>query len=152
MRACVPLMNSNKDEYDKTISYLEGLGVKEIRSDTVREFGRAATGANECMGNLCGACAGNVACVDPTGLVSPCIMSKKWRLGEINGENLADILSCSSTKQTRQAISDAVKAASSGSTCLPQTCLPNGPDCLPKNCLPQSPGVSRDFVIEQYKY
>ena len=152
MRACVPLMKANKDEYDRTISYLENLGVQNIRSDTVREFGRAANNDKECMGNLCGACAGNVACVDPTGLVSPCIMSKKWRLGDTSQESLADILSCSSTKKTRQAISDSVKATSVESACLPQTCLPNGPDCLPKNCLPQSPGVTREFALEQYKF
>jgi MoaA/NifB/PqqE/SkfB family radical SAM enzyme len=134
-------MAANSGLFEPTREFLTALGVSNIQFDSVRNFGRAAH-VVECMSSLCGACAGNTACVSYDGTVYACIMSRKWPLGSLKDSSLADILSGATAASVRQQIFAATTESTSecGPQCLPGTCHPNLPGgCPPNTCHPHLP-------------
>jgi MoaA/NifB/PqqE/SkfB family radical SAM enzyme len=123
VRASIVEMEMNVGYTDSTIAFLHRLGVQNVSASRIRQIGR---GAGTCeaqkspqMSELCGNCAGGTLCVSPTGVVSPCIMSKHWAVGSIGEASLTDIATGDSLRETRQRIYDAVAAKSVGASCAP---------------------------------
>lgn len=152
VRAAFVELEANAGHYPSVENFLKSKGIEWISYDRVREFGRSE-GRDQSMSQLCGACAGNTACITAEGLVSPCIMSRAWPLGSVLESPLAGILSSESTRTTRFSIRDAVaerqaKHANCGpqgicgptgykDPCGPQgMCGPSGKHCGPDYCNP----------------
>lgn len=126
-------MDRNKGQYEVTRAFLKTLCVAEVGHDHVREFGRWQSDAVERMTNLCGACAGNTACVSHDGKVYPCIMSRAWPLGLISEHSLKNILFSEKTQEIRERIRISVfHSTRRVGVCGPQgTCGPSGYHCMP---------------------
>jgi MoaA/NifB/PqqE/SkfB family radical SAM enzyme len=71
VRAGVIEMQQNAGQREKTIRFLNDLGVSDVRTDRLRRFGRAATDDDAQMSELCGSCAGGTLCVADTNC-NPC--------------------------------------------------------------------------------
>jgi sulfatase maturation enzyme AslB (radical SAM superfamily) len=142
-RAAVIEMAANEGHTEATLRFLKELGVQSVGSDRLRHIGRGAGPDNpEEIKELCGTCAGGTMCVGPDGVVSPCIMSKKWAVGSVNGASLSEIATGARLQTTRQLIGEATEAArkatsgNCGPDSLCQPCQPHGSGCTP--CYPVS--------------
>jgi MoaA/NifB/PqqE/SkfB family radical SAM enzyme len=75
-------------EIQKTIDYVEGLGVDshEIGVDRVREFGRGKgdPSVGDKLSELCGRCWSERVAINDEGNISPCVMSRFVQLGHIS--------------------------------------------------------------------
>jgi sulfatase maturation enzyme AslB (radical SAM superfamily) len=120
VRASIIQMEANAAYTDSTVTFLREIGVRNVSVGGLRRIGRgAATCESSEMSELCGNCAGSTLCVSPTGVVSPCIMSKKWSVGSIADASLSDIATGDSLRETRQRIYDAVVSRQGGAGCMP---------------------------------
>jgi molybdenum cofactor biosynthesis enzyme MoaA len=148
LRASIIEMETNRGCTEATKAWLHEMGVTEIGTDRLRQFGRAASASQKgsdqgCeLGELCGNCAHGTLCVGPDGAVAPCIMSKPWTVGSLQHETLASIVNSETLRGTRQAIYEQTVAhrelAMGG--CQPDSRNPCGPDCGPNSlCSPCSP-------------
>lgn len=133
-------MAENADLTDSTVAFRRNdVGINEVKVDHQRPFGRA-TGAEEQLQNLCGACANGTLCIGPSGEVSPCIMSKSWGIGSVKSKSLVEIVSSSRLSPIRNDIGHAVSALRGfGSADFAgdnvSTCDPSA-DCGPQVCNP----------------
>ena len=92
LRASVIEMPQNAGLTESTLRFLKSdLQVHRVKIDRLRHFGRGGT-CDQGMGELCGACANGTLCVGVDGTVSPCIMSKHWRLGSVRETSLREIV------------------------------------------------------------
>lgn len=139
VRASFIAMESNADDYDLTKNLLSEIGIENVGYDQAREFGRANPEKSCKMGELCGECSKGTLCIDPDGGVSPCIMSKAWGVGDLNGASLTDILSSERLQDVRRAIHDSTigKREIEMGGCNPSNSNPCGPDS--GSCSPCSP-------------
>ncbi len=143
-------MPENEGHYEETKDFLEQLGVQQLDFDKIRKFGRGSgeTTTPE-MSELCGQCAEDVLSISPTGLVSPCIMSKPWGVGNLTESSLGSIINSETLRTTRDMIlkeTNRVKMGSCNPDCTP--CNPkSGPNCAPNtNCNPKhSPNCSPKY-------
>ncbi len=148
VRASIVEMAVNSGQTESTTSFLRELGVTSVGVDRLRRFGRGA----ECeragdMTELCGNCANGTLCISPNGEVSPCIMSKQWKVGSVSNAPLSEVVNSAFLRETRQRIYDAVLVDRPiGADCPPvPNCSPNcapycGPGCNPRcgpTCNPQ---------------
>ncbi|MEU1816111.1 radical SAM/SPASM domain-containing protein [Streptomyces roseifaciens] len=133
---------------------LESIGVTEIRSDHIRQFGRASCGQKPDASALCGGCGDGRASIGPTGTVSPCVLSTWVGVGNVREDELASILSgpelsgvVDSFREVWGWGKDKDKDKDGGGQNQPCD-----PDCVPKNpcdprcgpnasCQPGSPGT-----------
>lgn len=142
VRASIVEMTENAGEAGSTAQFLKSeVGVEDVKIDRMRPFGRGGEVETGGMGDLCGTCAGGTLCITPDGLVAPCIMSKKWSVGSIRKQPLAEIVRSEQLAITRREIRNAVKrsqlkymdfeqSGEMATNCAPNvTCLPNG--CSP---------------------
>ncbi|WBQ12752.1 radical SAM protein [Hyphomonadaceae bacterium BL14] len=138
LRVSVICMEANAEHVAETIDFVQSLGVKNIGVDDIRGFGRAS-GGSESMSDLCGNCAGNIACVTADGRVSPCIMSRTWSVGSIQQASFNELITGGGMSKARLEI-----AAATGNllahgqdttrmSCSP--CAPSDANCAP-NCSP----------------
>jgi MoaA/NifB/PqqE/SkfB family radical SAM enzyme len=120
VRASVVEMEENAGLLEETVRFLEGdLGVRHIKVDRRRPFGRGGEASASGMEHLCGACAGATLCVAPDGVVSPCIMSKRWSLGSVRDERLGDIALSARLGELRASIGRAMPPAAARTSCDP---------------------------------
>lgn len=157
VRAAFVELEANAGHYAGVEELLKSSGIEWITHDHVREFGRSNRHGGS-MSQLCGACAGNTACVTAEGLVSPCIMSRAWPLGSVLKASLATILASQRTTQTRLAIRrSATESNAQLANCGPQgicgptgykdpcgpqgMCGPSGKHCGPDYCNPDKSNV-----------
>lgn len=148
-------MTENLGHAEQTFAFFRERGVHHIRHDTIRKFGRGNDAPSCEMGDLCGECAGKTLCVGPDGVVSPCIMSRSWGVGNVLDLSLSELVAGPALKRTRAEIGQATaqkriawqqhNAAVSGTThtvnnvCDPWSqCPPCPPNtiCNPHNCRP----------------
>ncbi|MGJ5899187.1 radical SAM/SPASM domain-containing protein [Streptomyces niveiscabiei] len=80
------------DTGDDARRELTALGVKGVRVDRVRPFGRAAGGREPCADGLCGRCGDGRASVAPDGTVSPCVFSTWMGVGNVRDTPLGAVL------------------------------------------------------------
>jgi len=119
VRASIIEMETNAGYTDSTVAFLRGIGVPNVSVGALRHIGRGAACESSEMSELCGNCAGATLCVSPTGVVSPCIMSKQWAVGSIRDASLSDLATGDSLRETRQRIYDAVVSRQGGAGCMP---------------------------------
>ena len=153
LRASFIEMEVNQGEYEKTVNWLKTLGLTNFSHDEARQFGRQNQTRKCDMGELCGECSKGTLCVDPSGKVFPCIMSKSWQVGNIIEQSLAEILTSIELQNTRKDIYlhtlgrlDVTNMGgcnpSSNHPCNPDQggpcnpCSPNG-HCGPNACAPK---------------
>lgn len=139
LRVAIVDFDCGAEHLERTTQWLKGLGVVDIGYDRVRQFGRGEKSKPCEMGELCGECSNGTLCVGPDGIVSPCIMSKFWPVGNLHTESMQHIISSDALKQVRYEISCATQrneAIEMGS-CNPDRPHPCGPDrgdsCNPCN-------------------
>ena len=154
VRASIVEMDENAGLTEATTRFLtDALGVRHVKVDRRRPFGRGADGEAS-MHDLCGACAEGTLCVAPDGRVSPCIMSKQWPVGSVRDERLGDIVLSERLTAIRASFRSAVGPVSRDASCDPDTigCPPLnrcGPEINPSSvtCMPLAPcGPQRDSV------
>jgi MoaA/NifB/PqqE/SkfB family radical SAM enzyme len=142
VRAGVIEMEQNAGQTAGTVRFLREIGVPDVRTDRLRQFGRAAadTDARQ-MSELCGSCAGGTVCVAPDGRVSPCIMSKKWSVGDCRTASLGELVTGPALRAVRDQIHTLVVAPRQhelrAESCGP--CTPCSPDV---NCNPCPPNTT----------
>lgn len=110
LRLAVVSMPKNKNEAEKTIGILKGQGFKNVDIDNVRAFGRAMaiTKREPKLEELCGQCWNGTFCITPQGEVSPCIMSRNLKIGDVNKQSLKDILFSRESFREKKKIYDLV--------------------------------------------
>lgn len=86
------IVSDPSDTGDGTKQELQALGVRDVRVDHVRPFGRAADGQEPCTDGLCGRCGEGRASIGPDGRVSPCVFSTWMGVGNVQDAPLAAIL------------------------------------------------------------
>ncbi|MGH3951525.1 MAG: SPASM domain-containing protein, partial [Pseudonocardiaceae bacterium] len=68
------------------------LGVSSIGYDRLRQLGRGVRDEQESAAQLCGACGDGVAAVGPDGSVTPCVMARRQKLGNVHDTSLAELV------------------------------------------------------------
>lgn len=148
LRVGLILMESNKHEAGRTMSFLADLGIDRgrIKIDEVRPVGRGQSlaqfeGQDEA---LCGSCWQGKLAISYDGSVYPCVFSRYVSLGNVNQDKLSDMLSSEKLKEFRTRIHRLERERKMcGPNCDPD--LPPGPGtcnpsagCTP-GCNPCSP-------------
>ncbi|MEU7084215.1 radical SAM/SPASM domain-containing protein [Streptomyces achromogenes] len=134
------------DTGDGVRQELTDLGVKNVRVDHVRPFGRAANGQQPCADGLCGRCGDGRASVGPDGRVSPCVFSTWMGVGNVHDAPFGAILGGPEMAQANAVIRQVTHGVSPSRGCGPDS--PCGPDNEsdegPDNgeCTPGFPGSS----------
>lgn len=104
---------------------LRALGVADVGTDHLREFGR---GTNPDPSQACGNCGHGRAAVLPDGSVTPCPLTRWMTAGSVLGGPLADTLS------TVRNLASTLPARPVGGPCFPDDCRPDvycAPLCTP---------------------
>lgn len=146
LRAGVISMPINQNHVEETLGFLRGLGIQDVGTDRVREFGRALSENDKpTMQSLCGKCAGSTLCVSPDGGLSPCIMSKAWTIGTVLETPLRAMVQSSRLRDLRQEIyshtfsqlkEDQIQAQIKFQSDCSPACFPScSPSCIP-SCAP----------------
>jgi molybdenum cofactor biosynthesis enzyme MoaA len=154
LRAAFVEMEANTGHAEQTIAFLKERGIERISFDKIRNFGRGEHSDEIGMEGLCGQCAGTTLCVGPDGVVSPCIMSRKWAVGNLHDSDLGSIMNGSVLQARRREIGSAIAEKNNPSAphdednvvdismcnpCAPYAqcgpCPPNT-NCPPHNCNP----------------
>jgi len=136
VRVGIVSLRENHGQAEAALSFVLSLGVDAACVSVSREFGRANLSLPVNMSNLCGACAGNTLCVSPNGVVSPCIMSKAWNVGDVSQTSIGAIAESARTRSVRRQIGNAVPTSQEPvrAICDPKTCCPATMGCAP--CTP----------------
>lgn len=137
VRVGVIIQADSAESANETKRYLHDLGVVNVSSDHVREFGRGDVGNCGSMEKLCGSCAGKTLCITPTGAALPCIMSRAWPLGSVKEHSLQQITISPLNKEIRASIQSAVSRRTIEAICVPKVCPPSDVPCQP-NCNPNA--------------
>ncbi|MFI0164783.1 radical SAM protein [Streptomyces sp. NPDC017095] len=122
------------DAGDAARQELTSLGVKDVRVDHVRPFGRAANGQKPCPDGLCGRCGDGRASVAPDGKVSPCVFSTWLEVGNVQAAPLGAILAGPQMAEASAFIRQTTRGA-----VVSRSCGPNSP-CGPDNESDEGPG------------
>ena len=138
LRVGVIEMEQNAGHATEAITYLKSLGVHHVRTDRVRGVGRGQvqltnTSASE-FDELCGQCWKGKLCVTPSGLAYPCVMARRWPLGDVR-LGLGGVLRSAELTQFRSSLSRFRRnptARASFHDCNPAGCEPQ--DCYPTVC------------------
>lgn len=128
---------------NRTIEFLRGIGIDQIRVDHIRGVGRGSV-KRECedpKNELCGACWRGRLAVNSAGDVSPCVFSHFNNVGHAS-QGLTNILKSRALQDFRDEVRqiEAVRSAFCNPDmchpipCNPQMCNPN--ECNPIQCNP----------------
>ncbi|WP_050368821.1 radical SAM/SPASM domain-containing protein [Streptomyces acidiscabies] len=143
LRASV-IVSDPADTGDDARRELTALGVKDVRVDRVRPFGRAVGGREPCVDGLCGRCEDGRASVAPDGTVSPCVFSAWMSVGNVRDTPLGAVLGGSEMARVNAAIRQRRTPGVSTNPCGPDDdsggsdeseCSPGypGSSCSPRN-------------------
>lgn len=144
LRVGIIEMEENAGHLDRTKSFLESIGVKEIRVDIVRSVGRGKM--KDTNHGLCGHCVNGSLCVSASGSVFPCIMSRDWTVGSVSDSSLDEIARSKKLSQVRRDLASTFKNqkisdCSPHDRCEPGACHPQiggPPECMPqRSCMPE---------------
>lgn len=153
LRVGIIEMKQNHGQAANTISFLQSLGVKNIKVDHERGVGRAQTltpieprHSEERYNELCGECWKGKLCVTSTGSAYPCVFSRNTLLGNAKA-GLNEILSSRKLTTFRDKIEEIQKQRHHftgdpdeemqyrEAGCIPGDCNP-GAWCGPQSCTP----------------
>jgi MoaA/NifB/PqqE/SkfB family radical SAM enzyme len=142
-RAGMIIINQDETAVERTMRFLQDLGVGHVRASEVREFGRGEEilGQHARMSGLCGHCWNGKLCVTPDGAALPCVMARQWPVGNVLEASLAEIVGGEPLQEVRQTIFETVwlPKTSIDSFCFPgcpQSCYPDESSCTPLSCDP----------------
>jgi len=140
----------SQNEAVQAVAFVKSLGITNVGIDMARAFGRAAaaTGRKTQMSELCGNCWKGSLCVMSNGIVSPCIMSRRWAVGSVKRNTLKELIASMELARVRGKIYHEVfvprvetgpvlAEVEAESACLPGPCFP-GETCSPSVCYPAS--------------
>ncbi|EFL23579.1 radical SAM [Streptomyces himastatinicus ATCC 53653] len=116
------------------------LGIRDVRTDHIRPFGRGAEGAFPQIKELCGMCGRAKFAVLPDGRVSPCVFSRWMNLGNVHNQTLQEIYDGVPMRAARAELEAAFphSAVRSTPSCLPD-CNPSFESCNPQTaCAPDA--------------
>ncbi|MFE3767875.1 radical SAM/SPASM domain-containing protein [Streptomyces sp. NPDC059122] len=109
------------------------IGLRDVRTDNIRPFGRGANGTGPDITKLCGRCGRNKFAIAPNGDVWPCVFARWMTAGNVHEQSLAAIYNGAAMQGARaelgRAFPDKMPTASDPS-CLPDcnlsfdTCSP----------------------------
>jgi MoaA/NifB/PqqE/SkfB family radical SAM enzyme len=127
VRAGVIYRDWDGDGVNETVTLLEGKGVV-VGTDRVRGIGRGGSpdSYEAYLGELCGACGKERACVTNTGDVYPCIMARRTILGNVRRDGLQAILAGTALATFESALA---RRSNLDAACTPD-CWPHG-GCAP---------------------
>lgn len=111
VRAAIIKMNENADDIDKTKTFLEELGIKDIQIDLVRDVGRGHAGKEAKLrpAELCGRCWEGKLCVTSTGEMFPCVFARRWPVGAM-GDNIRTAVHGAALQNFRSDLREKVQA------------------------------------------
>ncbi|MGW1073235.1 radical SAM/SPASM domain-containing protein [Streptomyces sp. NPDC002537] len=128
------IVGDNEQVIEAAKTDLKSIGVTRIGTDHIREFGRASCGQKPDASNLCGGCGDGRASIDPSGNVSPCVLSTWMGVGNVREDSLASILSGPALSGAVDSLREVWgwgkgkdKDSDQGQN------QPCNPDCVPKN-------------------
>ncbi|WP_314412428.1 radical SAM protein [Streptomyces sp. DSM 40484] len=116
------------------------LGVRDVRTDRIRPFGRGADGSDPRIHRLCGMCGRGKFAVSPDGDVWPCVFSRWMTVGNVHERPLEQIFSGVAMRAARAELETVFPdtATSDRPTCLPE-CNPSFETCAPQTvCAPDA--------------
>lgn len=116
------------------------LGVRDVRTDGIRPFGRGADGVHPDFRKLCGRCGRAKFAVSPDGYVWPCVFARWMHLGNVHDQSLREIYDGVPMVAARAELEEAFPdtAVRSEPTCLPD-CGPAFESCGPQTvCAPDA--------------
>jgi len=116
------------------------LGIRDVRTDHIRPFGRGADGACPDIARLCGMCGRAKFAVSPDGYVWPCVFARWMNLGNVHERSLAAIYHGVAMRAARAELEAAFpdSAIRTAPTCLPE-CNPSFETCGPQTvCAPDA--------------
>ena len=141
LRVGVIEMKENAQRIAETMRFLSALGVHDYGVDQVRRIGRTADKTTKLKADqLCGQCWHGNVCVDSSGNVYPCIMSKGWQIGSLREDSLVSLIQSSRISSVRRTLEREYDCAQhdehlmAGGNCSPKDA------CSPKACKPQVGG------------
>lgn len=120
--------------------HLLRLGIRDVRTDRIRPFGRGADGADPKIKKLCGRCGRGKFAISPLGEVWPCVFSRWMNLGNVHESTLQEIYGGVPMRAARAELETAFPhtAVSSSPSCLPD-CNPSFETCAPQlACAPDA--------------
>lgn len=147
-RAGVIVIDQVPETVERTMRFLREMGVPQVRTSTVREFGRGEEllGRTAQMSGLCGHCWNGKLCVTPDGSALACVMSREWPVGNVRESSLEGIVRGEALRSVRTSIYEKVwrpsvtakgrPAENCPQSCDPTVCLPDF--CDPSVSCPQS--------------
>lgn len=116
------------------------LGIRDVRVDQVRPFGRGGAGAYPDVSRLCGMCGRAKFAVSPNGYVWPCVFARWMNLGNVHEQSLESIYDGVAMRAARAELEAAFphSAVRARPTCLPE-CNPAFETCAPQTvCAPDA--------------
>ncbi|WP_369383959.1 radical SAM/SPASM domain-containing protein [Streptomyces sp. cg36] len=116
-------------------SELLQLGLRDVRTDRIRPFGRGALGAPPDLSRLCGMCGRGKFAISPSGDVWPCVFARWMKLGNFHEQSLQEIYAGVPMRAARAELEHA----------FPHTAVSSTPSCLP-NCSPAFESCSPQTV------
>ncbi|REK90419.1 radical SAM protein [Streptomyces inhibens] len=127
---------------DESRRELLDIGLRDVRTDTIRPFGRGVNGAAPDIKKLCGRCRRDKIAISPNGDVWPCVFARWMTVGNVHEQSLQDIYHGVPMQGARAELAaahpDKAPAANSSPSCLPD-CNPSFDTCSPQlACAPDA--------------
>ncbi|HYJ57854.1 MAG TPA: radical SAM/SPASM domain-containing protein [Methyloceanibacter sp.] len=109
-RAATIVIDQDRTAVERTVQFLQELGVGRVRSSQTREFGRGEQVLSRParLEGLCGHCWSGKLCVAPDGVAYPCVMARHWPVGNVLETPLGDIVAGRSLEAMRETIFESV--------------------------------------------
>ena len=144
-RAAIIVVDQDKTSVDRTRAFLRNLGVRHVSQGETREFGRGERilGQSARLSGLCGHCWAGKLCIAPDGETYPCVMARKWPVGNVLETSLSDVVRGKRLEDIRQTVFDTVwlsKTSSKGRHFLDGVRsgpVSPSPDCTPYGDAPE---------------
>ncbi|MET7800061.1 radical SAM protein [Streptomyces decoyicus] len=118
------------------------IGLRDVRTDRVRPFGRAGGETVPDIAKLCGRCGRNKLAIAPDGSVWPCVFARWMTVGNVHVQSLQDIYHGVAMQGVRAELAavhpETTPHASGAPSCLPD-CNPSFDTCSPQvACAPDA--------------
>ncbi|MFE1770602.1 radical SAM/SPASM domain-containing protein [Streptomyces sp. NPDC059008] len=116
------------------------LGIRDVRTDGIRPFGRGADETAPDVRRLCGRCGRGKFAISPRGEVWPCVFARWMPLGNVRTHSLEEIYKGRIARDVRGVLEEAFPhtRVSDQPTCLPD-CNPSFDTCSPQlACAPDA--------------
>ncbi|MFI9720806.1 radical SAM/SPASM domain-containing protein [Streptomyces sp. NPDC052396] len=116
------------------------LGIRDVRTDTLRPFGRGADGKPPQIKRLCGRCGRGKVAIGPNGDVWPCVFARWMSIGNVHEQSVEAIYYGLPNRLVRSELEEAFPhtVVSSTPSCLPD-CSPSFETCSPQlACAPDA--------------